>query len=115
VYRCLVHNHDDLDPACRKELARALHMALFIWAPGGLLTAPCDGDVAALCLAPRPSMDHAPGAVGACLGDIVSAACARCVGVWAGCVGGACVCWQQLRLLAAPACDHAPDAARAAL
>jgi hypothetical protein len=70
--RCLIHNHDDLDPGCKKELGRAVHMAFFIWSAGATLTAPCDDDVAALCLKARPNMDAVPGAVGSCLADIVS-------------------------------------------
>lgn len=72
VYQCLIHNHDDLDPGCKKELGRAVHMAFFIWSPDSLLTRPCDGDVKALCLNERPNMDMMPGAVGSCLADIVS-------------------------------------------
>jgi hypothetical protein len=72
VYSCLIHNHDDLDPGCMKELGRAVHMAFFIWSQGAVLTAPCDEDVAALCLKKRPNMDAVPGAVGSCLADIVS-------------------------------------------
>lgn len=71
--RCLIHNHDDLDPGCKKELGRAVHMAFFIWSPGAILTHPCDEDVAKVCLKARPNMDAVPGAVGSCLADIVSA------------------------------------------
>jgi Golgi apparatus protein 1 len=73
TYRCLIHNHDDLDPGCKKELGRAVHMAFFIWSPGAILTHPCDEDVAKVCLKARPNMDAVPGAVGSCLADIVSA------------------------------------------
>ncbi len=46
VYACLLRNIDDLDPGCRKEMGRAYHMALYIWAPGAILTTACDDDVA---------------------------------------------------------------------
>eukprot|EP00878_Enallax_costatus_P015261 GHUV01015979.1.p1 GENE.GHUV01015979.1~~GHUV01015979.1.p1 ORF type:complete len:801 (+),score=251.73 GHUV01015979.1:135-2405(+) len=72
VYRCLVHNHDDLDPGCKKELGRAVHMAFFIWSPGAILTRECDADITQVCLKNRPSMDRIPGAVGSCLADVVS-------------------------------------------
>lgn len=72
VYRCLVHNYDDLDPGCKKEIGRAVHMAFFIWAPGAILTKDCDADVTEVCLKDRPNMDRIPGAVGACLADVVS-------------------------------------------
>lgn len=75
VYRCLIHNHDDLDPGCKKELGRAVHMAFFIWTRGAILTVACDNDIAALCLKERPNMDMAPGAVGSCLADLVSGNC----------------------------------------
>ncbi|KAF8068300.1 hypothetical protein HT031_001987 [Scenedesmus sp. PABB004] len=71
VYRCLIHNHDDLDPGCKRELGRAVHMAFFVWTPGAILTRECDADVAALCLKDRPNMDRTPGAVGGCLADLL--------------------------------------------
>eukprot|EP00878_Enallax_costatus_P020866 GHUV01022075.1.p1 GENE.GHUV01022075.1~~GHUV01022075.1.p1 ORF type:complete len:715 (+),score=210.45 GHUV01022075.1:1362-3506(+) len=71
VYRCLVHNHDDLDPGCKKELGRAVHMAFFIWSPGAILTRECDADITQVCLKNRPSMDRIPGAVGSCLADVL--------------------------------------------
>lgn len=74
VYKCLVHHHDDLDPGCKKELGRAVHMAFFIWAPGAILTKECDSDINDVCLKSRPNMDRIPGAVGSCLADVVSAA-----------------------------------------
>lgn len=73
VYRCLIYHHDDLDPGCKKELGRAVHMAFFIWSPAAILTSTCDADVAMLCLKQRPNMDAVPGAVGSCLAEIVSA------------------------------------------
>lgn len=79
VYKCLVRSYDDLDPGCKKELGRALHMAFFIWIPGGILTSSCDVDIAEACLKERPNMLHEPGAVGACLTDVVSVLCALCV------------------------------------
>jgi Golgi apparatus protein 1 len=45
VYACLMKNIEDLDPGCRKELGRAYHMALYIWAPGQILTTACDVDI----------------------------------------------------------------------
>jgi Golgi apparatus protein 1 len=72
VHKCLVANFDDLNPGCRKELGRAVHMAFFIYAPGSILTAPCDVDVQEVCLRARPNMLRQPGAVGECLADAVS-------------------------------------------
>ncbi|GBF91163.1 2-C-methyl-D-erythritol 2,4-cyclodiphosphate synthase [Raphidocelis subcapitata] len=69
VYKCLVSHADDLEGECRKELGRAVHMALFVWIPGSILTQPCDVDVADLCLASRPNMLHQPGEVAECLAD----------------------------------------------
>ena len=72
VYKCLLHNTEDLDPGCKKELGRAVHMAFFIWTPGGILTSPCDVDAAEVCLKQRPNMDRTPGGVGKCLAEVVS-------------------------------------------
>jgi hypothetical protein len=103
VYSCLIHNHDDLDPGCKKELGRAVHMAFFIWSPGAVLTAPCDEDVAALCLKKRPNMDAVPGAVGSCLADIVSAR--GCRGAqWKGGERSSCFVRQQVWVLPALGC-----------
>jgi len=71
VYKCLLHNTEDLDPGCKKELGRAVHMAFFIWTPGGILTSPCDVDAAEVCLKQRPNMDRTPGGVGKCLAEAV--------------------------------------------
>ncbi|KAG1658888.1 hypothetical protein FOA52_000676 [Chlamydomonas sp. UWO 241] len=68
VYRCMIRQYTDLDAGCQKELGRAMHMALFAWAPDGLITSPCDGDAQSLCLAGRPNMASTPGAVARCLG-----------------------------------------------
>ncbi len=73
VYRCLVRNHQDVQPGCRRELGRAVHMAFFVWTPESVLTRDCDDDVRALCLKGRPNMDRMPGAIGTCLRDVVSA------------------------------------------
>jgi hypothetical protein len=48
-------------------LGRALHMALFVWRAGAVITAECDADVQALCLSGRPNMAATPGAVSTCL------------------------------------------------
>jgi Golgi apparatus protein 1 len=85
VYRCLVHNYDDLDPNCKKELGRAVHMAFFIWSPNSIMTRECDADVQRVCLKDRPNMDRIPGQVGTCLADVVSAF------VVLGCRGGVAV------------------------
>eukprot|EP00879_Flechtneria_rotunda_P002629 GHRR01002831.1.p1 GENE.GHRR01002831.1~~GHRR01002831.1.p1 ORF type:complete len:772 (+),score=213.92 GHRR01002831.1:193-2316(+) len=71
VYRCLMHNYDDLDPGCKKELGRAVHMAFFIWTPAAIMTRECDTDVTSICLKQRPNMDRIPGAVGSCLADVL--------------------------------------------
>ncbi|WIA10935.1 hypothetical protein OEZ85_011100 [Tetradesmus obliquus] len=71
VYRCLVHNYDDLDPNCKKELGRAVHMAFFIWSPNSIMTRECDADVQRVCLKDRPNMDRVPGQVGTCLADVM--------------------------------------------
>lgn len=71
VYKCLIHQYDELDAGCQKELGRAMHMAFFVWSPGALLTSDCDEDVQALCLSRRPNMDKTPGAVGTCLATIL--------------------------------------------
>ncbi|KAI8465216.1 MAG: hypothetical protein J3K34DRAFT_379960 [Monoraphidium minutum] len=67
VYKCLVAHAADLDPGCKRELGRALHMAFFIWIPGSILTQPCDVDVGEVCLKVRPNMLHSPGEVGECM------------------------------------------------
>lgn len=54
-----------------QELGRALHMAFFVWQPDAILTSPCDNDIQSLCLVDRPNMAKTPGAVGACLTEIV--------------------------------------------
>lgn len=54
-----------------QELGRALHMALFVWQPGALLTSKCDKDVESFCLNPRPNMAKTPGAIGTCLANVV--------------------------------------------
>ncbi len=55
-----------------QELSRAVHMALYAWQPGAILTSDCDDDINKYCLAARPNMQSRPGAVGACLASIVS-------------------------------------------
>jgi Golgi apparatus protein 1 len=83
VYRCLVHNYDDLDPNCKKELGRAVHMAFFIWSPNSIMTRECDADVQRVCLQDRPNMDRMPGQVGTCLADVVSLLSCSCLyGAW---------------------------------
>jgi len=71
VYKCLMTVYEDLPEGCQKELGRALHMALFVWAPNALLTAECDQDVMSLCLDKRPNMAKSPGAVGQCLAELL--------------------------------------------
>lgn len=102
VYRCLLANAEDLDPGCRKELGRAVHMAFFIWTPAALLTAPCDADVQALCLRARPNMDATPGAVGTCLAETVSGPPGW--GRAGGAVPGHACCWRLRERAAAAAC-----------
>lgn len=102
VYKCLVHNYEDLDPGCKKELGRAVHMAFFVWSERSVLTHPCDGDVAEFCLKNRPNMDRTPGGVGTCLAEIVSTleGCVWWMWAWANClvaavrgvIGGVHVC-----------------------
>lgn len=98
VYRCLVHNYEDLNPGCKKELGRAVHMAFFIWAPGAIMTKDCDADVQNVCLKDRPNMDRMPGAVGSCLADVVSSEGGGCVTVLKGCAsqGGVAVAAEVL-------------------
>jgi hypothetical protein len=55
-----------------QELGRALHMALYVWEPDGILTNACDNDIQSLCLEDRPNMARTPGAVNTCLKEIVS-------------------------------------------
>jgi hypothetical protein len=57
---------------CVQELGRALHMALYVWEPDGILTNACDNDIQSLCLEDRPNMARTPGAVNTCLKEIVS-------------------------------------------
>lgn len=71
VTKCLISHTDDLEPGCRKEVGRAVHMAFFAWSPGAPLTAPCDEDIGKLCLKGRPSLDRKPGAIGTCLATIL--------------------------------------------
>jgi hypothetical protein len=59
-----------LSPRCEAELSRAAHAFLFLWAPGGPLTAPCDRDVGRLCLVADPGLAQTPGAVDACLDGV---------------------------------------------
>lgn len=35
VYKCLVRKSADITPGCAKELGRAVHMAFYVWQPGG--------------------------------------------------------------------------------
>jgi Golgi apparatus protein 1 len=72
VYQCLIANSEDLDPGCKKELGRAVHMAMFIWTSGQLLTTACDGEVQDVCVSKRPSLPQTTGAVLTCLNDAVS-------------------------------------------
>ncbi|GBF99737.1 hypothetical protein Rsub_12450 [Raphidocelis subcapitata] len=71
VYRCLIAQAETLQPGCRKELGRAVHMALFVWIPGSIITQPCDVDIASMCLKDRPNMLHDTGTVAKCLADTV--------------------------------------------
>jgi Golgi apparatus protein 1 len=101
VYKCLAAGADDLDAGCRKELGRAIHMAFFIWIPGGILTTQCDVDIAEVCLKARPNMLHQPGAVGTCLADTVSLGCfgGGCLrAVWEGRKGCCLVCVFSIQL-----------------
>lgn len=75
VKQCMVAVSDDLSPGCRRELGRSLHMALFVWQPQGLLTAPCDADIHRLCLSRVKEMAAMPGAVLLCLSEVVSYTC----------------------------------------
>lgn len=59
-----------ITPAAQ-ELGRALHMALYVWEPDGILTNACDNDIQSLCLKDRPNMARTPGAVNTCLKEIV--------------------------------------------
>jgi Golgi apparatus protein 1 len=72
VYQCLISNSEDLDPGCKKELGRAVHMAMFIWTSNQLLTSVCDDEVQNVCVAKRPSLPQTTGAVLNCLSDAVS-------------------------------------------
>jgi Golgi apparatus protein 1 len=71
VYRCLIGHADSLQPACRKELGRAVHMALYVWIPGSIITQRCDVDIANVCLKDRPNMLHDTGTISKCLADAV--------------------------------------------
>jgi hypothetical protein len=81
VKKCLVSKAEQLDEECRRELGRSLHMAFFVWYPGGIMTAPCDEDIQKQCLAQSKGLESTPGAVGSCLQDIVSGG-GRCWGPW---------------------------------
>ena len=78
VLSCLVRaasTRGGVSPACAPEAARAARLALWGYAPGAALTAPCDADVVAWCsggvgnatvpLSSRPAWSI--GAVGRCL------------------------------------------------
>ena len=58
----------------RVQVARVVHMALFVWQPKGALSSPCDDDAVRVCNAnadaPRP---HVPGSILACLESSVAA------------------------------------------
>lgn len=71
VYKCLMRGAESLGAGCRKELGRALHMAFFVFVPGGILTSACDADVADVCLKERPNLMRETGTVAACLADAV--------------------------------------------
>jgi hypothetical protein len=73
VYKCLLANIGSLAGGCRAELGRAVHMAFFVWIPGGLLTKPCDVDIAEICLKDRPNMLHETGTVSECMANAVRA------------------------------------------
>jgi Golgi apparatus protein 1 len=73
VYKCLIKNAESVAPECHKELGRAVHMALFVWIPGSILTSPCDVDIADSCLKARPNMLHQTGEVAECLAGVVRA------------------------------------------
>lgn len=72
VKKCLVSKAEQLDEECRRELGRSLHMAFFVWYPGGIMTAPCDADIQKQCLSQSKGLESTPGAVGSCLQEIVS-------------------------------------------
>jgi hypothetical protein len=95
VYRCLVHNYDDLDPNCKKELGRAVHMAFFIWSPNSIMTRECDADVQRICLQERPNMDRIPGQVGTCLADVVSCCCTYGSLLLVLLLHACCCCWDM--------------------
>jgi hypothetical protein len=72
VKKCMVEQADRLSNSCRRELGRSMFMAFFVWQPQGVLTEPCDADIARLCLPGVQGSEVMPGAVVACLTDIVS-------------------------------------------
>jgi hypothetical protein len=75
VLRCLARHSSSsgvaaagvLSSRCEAELSRASHAFLFLWAPSGPLTQPCDRDVGRLCLVADELLAQTPGAVDACL------------------------------------------------
>jgi Golgi apparatus protein 1 len=70
----MIANHAELSDDCQRELGRSMHMAFFVWQPQALLTAPCDADIQQLCLSKSKGMEIMPGAVAACISEIVSGA-----------------------------------------
>ncbi|KAF8068299.1 GLG1 [Scenedesmus sp. PABB004] len=102
VKRCLVAARDELAAGCRRELGRSIHMSLFVWQPKGPVTAPCDGDIARLCLAKAQGMEVAPGAVAVCLAELVE-----------GMSKGGPTDRRRRRLLAEPGRKEQPGGAKA--
>lgn len=75
VFKCMIGNYTSLSEGCQRELGRSVHMAFFIWAANGVITAPCDSDVNNYCLDKGNNIQLAkqPGAVGTCLAQILEA------------------------------------------
>ncbi len=75
VFKCMIANYTSLSEGCQRELGRSVHMAFFIWAANGIITAPCDSDVNNFCLDKGKNIQLAkqPGAVGTCLAQILEA------------------------------------------
>eukprot|EP00951_Prasinocladus_malaysianus_P016396 scaffold127716_cov50-Prasinocladus_malaysianus.AAC.1 len=66
VLLCLIKNHPDLQLGCQGEVARALRMALWSYAPGVKITAACDSAVTNICGVKAPVKPKF-GKVGKCL------------------------------------------------
>eukprot|EP00201_Polytomella_parva_P015143 CAMPEP_0175066598 /NCGR_PEP_ID=MMETSP0052_2-20121109/16604_1 /TAXON_ID=51329 ORGANISM="Polytomella parva, Strain SAG 63-3" /NCGR_SAMPLE_ID=MMETSP0052_2 /ASSEMBLY_ACC=CAM_ASM_000194 /LENGTH=941 /DNA_ID=CAMNT_0016333331 /DNA_START=144 /DNA_END=2969 /DNA_ORIENTATION=- len=70
VYRCLMNQYENLDGGCQRELSRASHMALTLYAADGILTNVCSSDVKSRCESKRPNIAQQPGEVLGCLEQV---------------------------------------------